>query len=194
MANGAQGDLLEYLGRRRSVPAAQLMPPGPDGATLRRILELAVRVPDHGKLAPWRFLVYGREERQAAEAWLRARADTDPSRFKPAVIDVFVGSPLVVGVVSTASEHPKIPEWEQVLSAGAVCLNLVHAAQASGLAAQWLTGWLAYDPQTCRWLGLRPGERFAGFLHLGTPAAAPAERPRPDVDDLTTVWSPPATG
>ncbi len=100
-------------------------------------------------------------------------------------------APLIVAVVSApVADHPKIPLWEQQLSAGAVCLNLLHAAQAHGFAAQWLTGWYAYDPQAARWLGLRGGERFAGFLHIGTPKMPPTERERPDLEAITTRWNP----
>jgi len=104
-------------------------------------------------------------------------------------IAMLVVAPLVVGVISRADpKHPKIPLWEQQLSAGAVCLNLLHAAQAHGFSAQWLTGWYAYDAEAMRWLGLKEGERVAGFVHIGTPQMPPAERDRPELAALVTAW------
>ena len=102
----------------------------------------------------------------------------------------FAQAPLVVGVLSCPVDHPKIPLWEQQLSAAAVCLNLVHAAHACGFNAQWLTDWFSYDDEAARYLGAGEGERFAGFVHIGTPQVAPVERDRPDVAALTTHWRP----
>jgi nitroreductase len=190
----ANDAIVAYLRSRRSVPAAQLGDPGPDGEALRAILTIAARVPDHGKLAPWRFVVYDRAARRQAAAWLAARAQATaegPEATKRAnAAQSFAAPPLVVGVVSSPVESPKIPLWEQQLSAGAVCLNLVHAAHAYGFAAQWLTGWYAYDEASLRYLGLREGERPVGFIHIGAPAAPTAERDRPDIDAITTVWRP----
>lgn len=154
---------------------------------------MAARVPDHGKLAPWRFIVYAHEKRRAAAEWLAARAACHPEeaerRKRAESARQFAIPPLVLGVVSTAAEHPKIPVWEQQLSAGAVCMNLLHAAAALGFAAQWLTQWYAYDEEALRYLGVAEGERLAGLVHLGTPQAPATERWRPDVDALTTVWA-----
>ena len=187
---------IAYLKTRRSIPAPQLRDPAPDDRTLRLMLEIAARVPDHGKLAPWRFIVYGAESRgEAVEGLIRvaaASADEKDRRMRAEKARGFAEAPLVVGVVSAPDRaHPKIPVWEQELSAGAVCLNLIHAAHACGYAAQWLTGWYAYEPAAALWLGLREGERFAGFVHIGTPALPPAERDRPDLDAITLRWSPP---
>jgi nitroreductase len=184
---------IAYLETRRTVPGAQLGEPGPDAQTLARLLKIAARVPDHGKLAPWRFIVFDKSSRQAAVAWLQQRAarEEDPSeagmRANKALI--FTNAPLVVAVVSAPVEHPKIPLWEQQLSSGAVCLNLIHAAHAFGFCAQWLTGWYAYDADAQAYLGLEAGERISGFIHIGTPNMPPAERDRPDVAALTTHWS-----
>ena len=187
--------IVAYLRSRRSIPAAQLGDPGPDEEALGAILTIAARVPDHGKLAPWRFLAYDRAARRQAASWLaaRARETAEGSELTKRVnaAQAFMVPPLVVGVVSSPVESPKIPRWEQQLSAGAVCLNLVHAAHAYGFAAQWLTGWYAYDEASLRHLGLREGERVAGFIHIGAPAAPSAERDRPDVAAITTVWRPP---
>jgi len=187
--------LVGYLRTRRTIPSAQMGLPGPDPQRLRTMLEIAARVPDHGKLAPWRFILYHREEREALVAGLARialhAADEKEGRIRAEKARGMGDAPLIVAVVSAPiAEHPKIPLWEQQLSAGAVCLNLLHAAQAHGFAAQWLTGWFAYDAEAARWLGLREGERFAGFLHIGTPTMPPTERDRPDVDALTTKWSP----
>lgn len=181
-----------YLETRRTIPAAQLGEPGPDAETLTRILNIAVRVPDHGKLAPWRFLVYDASSRREAVTWLQRRAalEDNPSEAgrRANKAQIFGDAPLVVGVVSAPVSHPKIPLWEQQLSSGAVCLNLVHAASALGFCAQWLTGWYAYDAEARAYLGLDAGEQIAGFIHIGTPKLPPAERDRPDVEDLTTHW------
>ena len=185
--------IITYLESRRTVPAAQLSEPAPDKKTLARLLKIAARVPDHGKLAPWRFIVYDKSSRQAAVAWLQRRAalEDGPSeagkRANKALI--FGDAPLVVGVVSAPAADPKIPLWEQQLSSAAVCLNLVHAAHAFGFNAQWLTGWYAYDAEACAYLGLDAGEQIAGFVHIGTPMMPPAERDRPDVESLTTHWT-----
>jgi nitroreductase len=190
-------DVLQgYLKARRSVPAPFLGEPAPDGETLRKLLAIATRVPDHGKLAPWRFIVYGREAREAALPKLlqiaETAADEKDRRNRADKARAFAASPLIVAVVSApVVDHPKIPLWEQQLSAGAVCLNLLHAANAHGFAAQWLTGWCAYDQAALALLGLREGERVAGFIHIGTTDVPGTERDRPDVDALTTMWNAP---
>lgn len=187
--------IIAYLESRRTVPSVQLGEPGPDARTLARLLKIAARVPDHGKLAPWRFIVFDQSSRQAAVAWLQRRAalEEDPSEAgkRANKAQIFANAPLVVAVVSAPASHPMIPLWEQQLSSAAVCLNLVHAAHAFGYCAQWLTGWYAYDADARAYLGLTPGEQVAGFIHIGTPMMPPAERDRPDVDALTTHWTAP---
>lgn len=190
--------LVGYLKSRRTVPAAQMAEPGPDPRTLRNMLEIAIRVPDHGKLTPWRLIVYHRDRRHEAVQGLVRIAGQHPDekegRYRAEKTRGFAEAPLVVGVISAPiADHPKIPLWEQQLSAGAVCLNLLHAAQAHGFAAQWLTGWFAYDADAKRWLGLKDGERVAGFIHIGTPSSAGLavpERERPKLDAVTTSWAP----
>ena len=187
--------LAEYLKVRRSVPPVQMTGPGPDGETLRSMLTMAVRVPDHGKLAPWRFVIYDRDRRETLVSGL-VRVAQSGSDEREALIRAektrgLMDAPLIVGVVSApVADHPKIPLWEQQLSAGAVCLNLIHAAAAHGLAAQWLTGWYAYDVQARRWMGLSEGEAFAGLVHIGRSTVVPGDRERPNVDALTRVWTP----
>ena len=189
--------LVNYLRTRRTIPAAQMGEPGPDAQTLRSMLAIAARVPDHGKLAPWRFVVFEGERRQeAVDGLVRIAERTPDERERRTRVDkarFFADGAVIVGVISApVVDHPKIPLWEQQLSAGAVCLNLLHAAQAHGFAAQWLTGWFAYDSDAQRWLGLKDGERVAGFVHIGTPRMPPSERERPDVEALTTWWRPEA--
>ncbi|WP_425499199.1 nitroreductase family protein [Hoeflea poritis] len=182
--------LKTYLETRRSIPANVMTEPGPDRDTIQEMLTLATRVPDHGKLAPWRFIVFrgqGRDRIGARLAELASRKEPDMLAERREQEETrMTRAPVVIAVVSTAGEHPKIPEWEQVLSAGAVCLNLFMAANACGFSANWLSEWMSYDPEALEILGVQPGERIAGMLHIGTPGMPPSERPRPDVDQLTT--------
>ncbi|AXS41090.1 nitroreductase [Breoghania sp. L-A4] len=186
-------DALDLLLTRRSIPAVNLGDPGPDAEQLRRLLTIGARVPDHGKLAPWRFIVFQGDARtEAGEALCALRLAREPdldAAQQEQERTRLSRAPLVIGVVSTASQHAKIPVWEQELSAGAVCMNLATAAHALGFVSQWLTEWYAHDAEAAALLGLRDGERFAGFIHIGTPKEPPFERPRPDIDALTTHWS-----
>ncbi len=186
-------ETLEFLSRRRSHPSVTMSAPGPDERQLTDILTIAARVPDHGKLAPWRFIVYRPADGERIGTWLAARwqslngqLDAEQQRKE---LTRFTRAPLVIGVVSTAKDHPKIPVWEQQLSAGAVCMNLVTAAAASGFASQWLTEWFSFDAEAARYLGAGEGERFAGFVHIGTPTQPPVERPRPDLAQLISNWT-----
>lgn len=183
---------IDFLKTRRSIPAQFLGTPGPDQQQLDEILTAAVRVPDHGKLAPWRFVLFrGDAAAAAGEALLalrRSRGD-DLGEDQVAVERArFTRAPLVVAVVSRAAPHSKIPEWEQILSAGACCMNLLNGAAALGFAAQWLTDWPVYDAEARTVLGLEPAERIAGFVHIGAPTTPPQERPRPAPGDILTEW------
>jgi len=186
-------ETLEFLRKRRSHPSVTMTEPGPDEAQIRDILTIAARVPDHGKLAPWRFVLYRAEQGERIGAFLAALYERkngplgDEQRNKE--LTRFKRGPVVVGVLSRAADHAKIPLWEQELSAGAVCMNLVTAAAASGFASQWLTEWFAFDEEAARYLGAGEGERFAGFVHIGTPSQPPVERPRPELSDLITNWT-----
>ncbi len=186
---------IDFLATRRSVPAQFLGLPAPDAAQLRQILAAGLRVPDHGKLAPWRFIRFAGDDRtKVGEAMLRLRLSrgdqlSDAERDKE--LTRFSRAPLVIGVVSKAGPHVKIPEWEQQLSAGAVCMNLLNGAHALGFSAQWVTGWPVYDPEARAILGLTPDERLAGLVHIGTRQIEPTERPRPEPDDLLTDWAGP---
>jgi nitroreductase len=186
-------DALDLLKTRRSFKAAELLPPGPSASELDTLLTVASRVPDHGKLAPWRFIVFEGEARRAAgEAIAKAFQAKYPDA-KPEHIEAerarLTRAPLVVAVVSRAAPHVKIPEWEQVLSAGAAAMNLVTAAHALGYAANWITEWYAYDRAVLDALGLAPHERIAGFIHIGRPPGAPEDRPRPPLADIATRFS-----
>ncbi|WP_349434045.1 nitroreductase [Pararhizobium sp. A13] len=182
--------LREYLATRRSIPAFQMGGPGPGTAEIEEMLKLASRVPDHGKLAPWRFIVYRGEERVRISAELAKMALAAKPDLSEEMIKVentrLTRAPVVVAVVSKAAPHFKVPEWEQLMSAGAVCLNLLMAANAHGYASNWLTEWYAFDEKAYALLGVQPGEKIAGFIHVGTPQVPPTERPRPELADIVT--------
>lgn len=182
--------LADYLETRRSTPAFQMCEPGPTRAELEEMLRLAVRVPDHGKLAPWRFMVYrGQTRAKIGETLLELRLASEP-QLSAELIEVertrFTRAPVVIAVVSRAVPHVKIPEWEQLMSAGAVCLNLLMAANALGYASNWLTEWFAYDHRAFPLLGIGDGERVAGFIHVGSTGFHNSERPRPALEDVVT--------
>ena len=181
---------LAYLARRRSVPPHLLAGPGPDEAELENLLTIAARVPDHGKLAPWRFIVIDGEARgrigeTIAAAFRADEPDADADRIA-AERGRLSRAPLVIAVVSSARPHAKIPEWEQVLSAGAVCMNLVVAANLMGYGTAWLTEWFAFDRRILDALGLAPHERVAGFVHVGRPTEIPGDRQRPNLSEIVT--------
>ena len=183
-------DALDLLSRRRSVKPAELASPGPGGAELERLLTIASRVPDHGKLVPWRFILFeGNARLVAGEAIAAAFRERHPEAT-PDQIEFerkrLARAPLVVAVVSRAAPHVKIPEWEQQLSAGAAAMNLVNAAHALGFAANWITEWYAYDRGVLDALGLKAHERVAGFVHIGKPLQPPEDRARPPLADIVT--------
>ena len=184
---------LEFLRDRRSVPAAQLQPPGPTPDELREIIATAIRVPDHGKLTPWRLIELTGDARVRygeALAGLHARVDPGVPAAKLAKDrERFAHSPVVIAVIAHIDEsHPKIPAQEQLLSAGCLAYNLLLAAQAAGFAAQWLTGWSCYDADAAKLLGLAAGERAIAYIHIGSRGEEPPERNRPDVDQISSAW------
>ena len=185
-------DALSLLSRRRSVSPALLAGPGPDAGELETLLRLASRVPDHGKLAPWRFIVFAGEARERAgraamDIRLLDRPDLDEAG-REAERTRFSRSPLVIGVVSRAAPHVKVPEWEQVLSAGASAMALECAAAALGFASTWLTEWVAYDARFRERIGLADHERIAGFVHVGRVQNPPEDRPRPALAEIVTYF------
>jgi nitroreductase len=182
--------LIEYLKTRRSMPAFQMKEPGPSKEEIEEILTLATRVPDHGKLAPWRFIVMTGDARKRITGELAAIAKGDKPDLSEEMIQVeetrFLRAPVVIAVVSRAGPHMKIPEWEQIMSAGAVCLNMVMAANALGYVSNWLTEWMAFDERAHCVLGVEPGEKVAGFIHIGSTDFPVVERPRPVLADIVT--------
>jgi nitroreductase len=180
---------LDLLLSRRSGSAKTMTGPGPDTQALERILTAGARVPDHGKLTPWRFLLFEGEGRARmgdilAECIAKEQGTT-PARIAQER-ERFLRAPVVIGVVSKAREQIPIPVWEQELSAGAACQNILIAAHALGFVAQWISEWYAYHPEVLEKIGLRPGERMAGFIYIGTSTVALEERPRPDIAAITT--------
>ncbi|HZF97019.1 MAG TPA: nitroreductase [Pseudoxanthomonas sp.] len=187
--------LLQALDQRRSVPSKQLQAPGPDLETLLLMLQTAARVPDHGKLVPFRFIRIVGAARGALGEVLAARTlARDPGAAQSAVDKDrarFSHAPVIVAVVARLMRGHKVPEQEQLMTAGSVCFALLQAAQALGFGAQWLTGWAAYDPVVAGVLGLQANETIAGFIHIGTPRLQVPERERPDVASLLVDWQPP---
>ncbi len=177
---------MAFLLTRRSVSVKLLCAPGPDRETLMRLLTAAARAPDHGKLEPWRFVVLEGVAQARIAASIRARAAvTGQDADKGA--GPYETAPVSVAVIAVPRDTRKIPRIEQTLSVGAVCLGLVNAALASGWGATWLTGWPAYDTV---WNGpalrLSPDEWVAGVIHIGTCETPPQDRPRPDLQSVTT--------
>ena len=187
-------DELHCLNSRRSVPAKQLGEPGPDEATLARMLAAAVRVPDHGKRVPFRFLRIQGQARHALGERLVARAlERDPQAGDAAIEKDrlrFSHAPLVIAVIAKQGPDEKIPASERFSAASCVCFALLQAAQACGFGAQWLTGWPAYDADILRLLGLAEDECIVGFMHIGTPKLEAPERERPDPRTLLSDWTP----
>jgi nitroreductase len=183
-------DALDLLKTRRSFKPMELSAPGPTAAELDTLLTIASRVPDHGKLAPWRFIVFDGEARRAAgDAIVKAFHAKYPdatAEQAEAERERLTRAPLVIAVISRAAPHVKIPEWEQVLSAGAAAMNLVLAAHALGYGAGWITEWYAYDRAVLDALGLASHERIAGFVHIGTPPGKPEDRARPALNEIVT--------
>lgn len=177
----ASAEFRQRLAQRRSAPAQALVAPGPSDAELDEILTLGARSPDHGKLFPWRFVVLGPQSRAdvAETLALLAERQNRPAKDQ-AVLVKLTAAPITVLVISTPVENAK-PIWEQQLSAGAVCMNLEHAAGGFGYSAAWITDWYSYDAEAAALFGVRDGETVAGFIHIGTLTEPPLERPRPDM-------------
>ncbi|HEX7776152.1 MAG TPA: nitroreductase [Parvibaculum sp.] len=187
-------ETLDLLLTRRSVKPAGMAAPGPTDADLELILRAGARVPDHAKLVPWRFITFRGETRRAFGEVLKnvfarnePRADADRLALEGARL---LQVPVVVAVISRIVPHKKAPEWEQVLSAGASCQNMLVAATALGYASTWVTEWYAYDADVARALGLAENERVAGFIYFGTATGPKDERDRPNLADITQEWKP----
>ena len=187
--------LIDEILTRRSVSARLLAEPGPDEAALEKILQGASRVPDHGKIHPWRFIIIRGEARKTFGKVLRSAYTDQEADASEAKLDLeaerFNRAPLVIAVVSSIIVPHKIPEWEQSLSVGAVCLNLLYSAQAMGFGANWITEWCAYHPKVRAALGLTANEKIAGFVYIGTAADKPEDRPRPALSEVVSEWRAP---
>ncbi len=184
---------LDLLLTRRSVVAGKLGDPGPSQEELTQVLTAAARVPDHKGLAPWRFIVFQGDARAKfgevlAEAWKMEEQDPSPTRLE-AEANRLMRAPVVVAAISSIIDHPAVPKWEQTLSAGAVCQNLVVAATALGFSSQWITEWYSYNESVREALRLNDNERIAGFVYIGTAQEPPKERNRPLLSDIVTEWS-----
>lgn len=182
-----------FLRSRRSVPASRLQPPGPTPAQLREIIATAIRVPDHGKLTPWRLLeISGEAGARFGEALSALHARVDPGVPEKKLAkdrDRFAHTPVVLAVIARVDEqHPKIPAQEQLLSAGCLAFNLLLAAQAAGFGAQWLTGWSCYDREAAALLGLGDDERVIAYVHIGGRGDEPPERNRPELETVFDTW------
>jgi nitroreductase len=184
-------DIIDFLKARRSVKPREMTAAAPSPSQLETILTIGARVPDHGKLAPWRFIVMEGDARKRAGNVIA----THYARKNPdAPVDAIeiekrrlMEAPLVIAVVSTIKPHPKVPPWEQELSAGASCMNIVAATTAMGYGANWLTGWYAFDRDVLEGFGLQANEKMAGFIHIGGKPERPIEdRPRPELKDIVT--------
>lgn len=183
---------LDLLLSRRSGSAKAMTGPGPNPAELRQILAAGARVPDHGKLSPWRFILFEGDSRaRFGDMLVEVLAANEPDANEVRIAmerGRFLRAPTVVGVVSRVVESLKAPEWEQVLSAGAACQTMLIAAHAMGYVGNWITEWYAFDRKVLDRLGLAANERIAGFLYFGTAAAPLEERERPDLDGLITYF------
>lgn len=181
---------IDLLTTRRSIKPVEMTGPGPTPAELETILTIGARVPDHGKIVPWRFIVFEGDARaKAGEIFAKVfrlkNVTATPDQVE-AEKKRFMHAPLVIAVVSRTSKHPKVPSWEQELSAGASAMNIVHAAHALGYVANWLTGWMAFDRDVLNALGLSEDEKIAGFIHIGKAERSADDRPRPALGDIVT--------
>jgi nitroreductase len=190
--------IVDFLSRRISPPIPELKEPAPGDAEIEQMVRIATRVPDHGRLEPWRFIVYRGDARARIGEQLAALAESREGPLaegrRQQELARFSRAPLVIGVISSPKDHPKIPQWEMFLSGGAAAMNLVHAASALGYGANWITNWYSDTEEGRRILGLAPHERVIGFVHIGTYAGAAPERPRPHVAKLISEYRGPWEG
>ena len=195
-------DLIDFLKTRSSTPIVGLIEPAPSADELAQILTIASRVPDHGKLNPWRFIIYRGDariqigemlaERAAQRAQQQNEEFNDSHREKE--LKRFSRAPLVIGIICSPRDTGRIPEWEQFLSSGAAAMQLCNAANALGYGSNWITNWYSDDEEGKRLLGVAPYEKVAGFVHLGTPKAPVPDRPRPDLQAIVSDYSGPYQG
>ena len=190
--------VVEFLRARKSAPIAELKEPAPSEDQIAQMLAIASRAPDHGMLSPWRFIIYRGDARTRVGEMLAARAEeregplTDARRQQE--LTRFSRAPLVIGVISRPVDHPKIPQWEMLLSGGAAAMNLLLAANAMGYGANWITNWYSDDAEGRRVLGLAPEERVIGFVHIGTYNGVPFDRLRPELAAVVSDYAGPWEG
>jgi nitroreductase len=193
--NVATPDTLDLLLSRRSGSAKMMKGPGPNDEQIATLIRCASRVPDHGKLAPWRYIVFKNDAREKfGELLARTIKEVEPDVDDDRIAQErrrFLRAPVVIGVVSHVREGIAIPEWEQILSAGASCQTLCIAAHSIGFVANWITEWYAYQPTVQAALGLKAGERIAGFIYLGHPQEPLVDRPRPELSKIVSEWQAP---
>ncbi len=185
---------LSFLLKRRSVVVAKLQEPGPDKGEIIELIKGAIRVPDHKAVAPWRFMVFSGTARadfgkKIAAIYEDNAGDSRTDRAYENELNRFLRAPVVIAVLSSPVESLKVPQSEQLLSAGAACMNILHGARALGYAAQWVTEWIAYDAQVSKLLCLEPHQSVAGFIYIGSSTETPGERPRVQPEDVMTYWS-----
>jgi nitroreductase len=187
--------IADFLANRISPPIHDLKEPAPGDAEIEQMIRIATRVPDHGRLEPWRFIVYRGDARLKIGEMLAELAEKNegplPEGPRRKELTRFSRAPLVIGVISSPKDHPKIPQWEMFLSGGAAAMNLVHAANALGYGAHWITNWYSDSKEGRRILGLAPHERVIGFVHIGSYSGTPPDRPRPDVAKLISEYNGP---
>jgi nitroreductase len=187
--------VIDFLLSRRSKPIGELKEPAPSEAELRTMLTAASRVPDHGRLAPWRFILYRGDIRHRIGEQLAELAERRegplPEHRRLQELTRFSRAPLVVGIVSVPRDHPKVPEWEMFLSGGAAAMNLLIAAGALGYGANWVSNWFADDEDGKRLLGLAPGEKVVGFIHIGTYDGTTPDRTRPELSEIVSDYTGP---
>ncbi len=188
-------DLSDFLLSRRSIVVRDMQGPGPADADVEKILRAGMRVPDHGRLTPWRFIVIKGENREKmgavlGEAFKKANPDCIEEQVEIEK-ERFIRAPVVIAVASRTNPAHKIPEWEQILSSGAACQNMLTSALSMGYAAQWITEWYAYNDQVKAALGLEPSDRIAGFIYLGSRNQEPTDRARPEYADIVSEWTGP---
>lgn len=192
--NIAAPQALDLLLSRRSGSAKRMTGPGPTDDQIQTLIRAASRVPDHGKLTPWRFLIFKNEARAAfGEVLVRALRESEPQADADRIAQEkgrFLRAPVIIGVISRAREGLPIPEWEQILSAGAACQTLCIAAHAMGFTPSWITEWYAYHPTVRTALSLQANERIAGFIHLGHSSEPLVDRPRPAFEQIAQMWQP----
>jgi len=189
-------DTSEFLLSRRSIVVRNMADPGPSDADLEKILRAGMRVPDHGRLTPWRFIVIRGDAREKmgkvlGEAFRSANPDCIDEQVEIEE-ERFARAPIVIAVVSRTVPEHKIPEWEQVLSSGAACQNILTSALGMGYAAQWVTEWCAYNDSVKSALGLEPNDKIAGFMYFGSRTEEPTDRQRPEYGDIVSEWTGPA--